>query len=105
MIARLSIYANVDLDLAQKVQEWADGDGAGLYDDIPGYRGSMTLLDRENARVVGIGFYASAGHAEEADALIAERTAGALSQLPAAERDALSSPPESFGLYEVVHRD
>ena len=43
------------------------------------------LLDREDARVVGIGFYASAGHAEEADAL--------------------SSPPESFGLYEVVHRD
>ena len=42
-------------------EEWIEGDGAGIYDDLPGYRGSMTLVDRENARVVGIGFYATAG--------------------------------------------
>ena len=105
MIARLSVYGNVDLDLADRVKEWFEGEGAGLYDDIPGYRGSMTLVDRENARIVGIGFYASAGHAAESDALIAERTAGALEQLGQAERDVLSAPPESVGLYEVVHRD
>jgi hypothetical protein len=29
----------------------------------------MTLVDRDNARLVGIGFYASAGHTKEADAL------------------------------------
>jgi hypothetical protein len=30
---------------------------------------SMTLVDRDNARLVGIGFYTSAGAAQEADAL------------------------------------
>ena len=30
----------------------------------------MTLVDRDNARLVGIGFYAGAGHAKEADALL-----------------------------------
>ena len=40
------------------------------FGELPGYRGSMTLVDRDNARLVGIGFYASAGHAKEADALL-----------------------------------
>ena len=105
MIARLSIYANVDLDLAQKVQEWADGDGAGLYDDIPGYRGSMTLLDRENARVVGIGFYASAGQANEADSLLSTMPDRVRAEVPEEIRPALDMRPESVGLYEIVHRD
>ena len=56
MIARLSIYANVDLDLADRLKTWMDGEGAGTFASLPGYRGSMTPVDRDNARIVGIGF-------------------------------------------------
>jgi hypothetical protein len=105
MIARLTTYANVDLDLADRVKAWMDGEGAGIFERLPGYRGSMTLVDREGARIVGIGFYASAGQAQEADAVLAELYAAGRDRVPASVRDALSMQPESVGLYEVVHRD
>ena len=72
MVARLSIYSNVDLDLADRLKAWIEGDGAGVFDRLPGYHGSMTLVDRENARVVGIGFYESPGHLTESEAVLAE---------------------------------
>jgi hypothetical protein len=59
-----SIYENVDLDLADQVGQWFEGLENGPFRDLPGYHGSMTLVDRDNARLVGIGFYASAGHAK-----------------------------------------
>ena len=105
MIARLSTYANVDLDLADRVKAWMDTDGAGIYDRIPGYRGSLTLVDRDNARIVGIGFYASAGQAAEAETLLAELHARGRDELPEALRGVLDQTPESVGLYEVAHRD
>jgi hypothetical protein len=70
MFARLTIYENVDLALADQVQHWMQGLDADPFSELPGYRGSMTLVDRDNARLVGIGFYASAGDAQEADALV-----------------------------------
>ena len=105
MIARLSTYANVDLDLADRLKAWMDADGAGIYDRIPGYRGSLTLVDRDNARIVGIGFYASPGLAAEAEAILAELHAEGRERLPAAIRGVLDQTPESVGLYEVAHRD
>jgi hypothetical protein len=105
MIARLSTYANVDLDLADRVKAWMDTDGAGLYSELPGYRGSMTLVDRDNARLVGIGFYDSAGEAAEAEAVLAELAARGREELPVEIRGALDQMPESIGLYEVAHRD
>jgi hypothetical protein len=105
MIARLSIYANVDLDMADRLGRWMEGAGAGTFDSLPGYRGSMTLVDRDNARVVGIGFYASAGHAREAEARIAELYAGGRDELPEDLRGAVDMRPESEGLYEVAQRD
>ena len=66
MFARLSIYENVDLDLADRVKEFMETLESDPFADLPGYRGSMTLVDRDNARLVGIGFYASAGEAQEA---------------------------------------
>jgi hypothetical protein len=68
LFARLSIYENVDLDLADQVQTWFEATDNDPFADLPGYRGSMTLVDSDNARVVGIGFYATAGQAQEADA-------------------------------------
>ena len=50
MFARLSIYENVDLDLADQVKQWMEGLETDPFRELPGYRGSMTLVDRDNAR-------------------------------------------------------
>src|SRR5262245_16669962 len=101
MVARLSVYENVDLDLAARLQRWMEAVEADPFADLPGYRGSMTLIDRDNARLVGIGFYASAGHADEAGALAEQ----ARTQMPEAVRPALDLEPDTVGVYEIVHRD
>lgn len=105
MFARLSIYENVDLDLADQVKQWVESSGTDPFGDLPGYRGSMTLIDRDNARLVGIGFYASAGQAQEADTLLTTMFNDARAQVPEPIRRALDMRPESVGLYEIVHRD
>jgi hypothetical protein len=105
MFARLSVYENVDLDLAAEVQQWFEAMENDPFGDLPGYRGSMTLIDRDNARLVGIGFYASAGQAQEADTLLGELYEQSRAQVPEAIRPALETRPESVGLYEIVHRD
>ena len=105
MIARLSIYANVDLEMADRLKTWMESDGASTFTSLPGYRGSMTLVDRDNARIVGIGFYDSAGDAREAEAQIAAISARGAAELPEDLRAAVAMRPESEGLYEVAHRD
>ena len=105
MFARVSIYENVDLDLADRIKQWVEGSGADPFGELPGYRGSMTLVDRDNARLVGIGFYASAGQAREADALLSAMSDPAGHEVPDDVRPALEMRPESVGLYDVVHRD
>ena len=105
MFARLTLYENVDLALADQVKQWLDGLDADPFGELPGYRGSMTLVDRDNARLVGIGFYASSGEAQEADALVGALYQQARPQVPEAIRPALDMQPDSVGLYEVVHRD
>ena len=105
MFARLSIYENVDLDLADRVKDWMESSGLDPFGGLPGYRGSMTLVDRDNARLVGIGFYASAGQAQEADAMLSTMPDSALAEVPEEIRPALDMRPESIALYEIVHRD
>ena len=105
MFARLSIYENVDLDLADQVKQWVESSRTDPFRELPGYRGSMTLIDRDNARLVGIGFYASAGQAQEADTLLTTVFDDARAQVPEPIRPALDMRPESVGLYEIVHRD
>jgi hypothetical protein len=103
--ARLSIYENVDLDLADRVKQWVESSGADPFGELPGYRGSMTLVDRDNARMIGVGFYASAGQAREADALLTTFPERVRDLVPDDIRPALDMHPESVGLYDVVHRD
>ena len=105
MFARLSIYENVDLDLADQVKQWVESLGTDPFGELPGYRGSMTLVDRDNARMVGIGFYASSGQAQEADALLKTMPERVRAEVPDDIRPALDMQPESVGLYDVVHRD
>ena len=105
MFARLSIYENVDLDLADQVKQWVEEAETDPFRELPGYRGSMTLVDRDNARLVGIGFYASADQAQEADTLLTTMFNDARAQVPEPIRPALDMRPASVGLYEIVHRD
>ena len=106
MFARLSIYENVDLDLADRVKQFMETLQTDPFGELPGYRGSMTLVDRDNARLVGIGFYASAGHAKEADALLTTTWYESVAhRLPDEIRPALEMRPDTVGLYEIVQRD
>jgi hypothetical protein len=105
MFARVSIYENVDLEMADRIKQWVEASGADPFGELPGYRGSMTLVDRDNARLVGIGFYASAGQAREADALLTTMPQRLGDRVPDDIRPALDMRPESIGLYDVVHRD
>ena len=75
------------------------------FGDLPGYRGSMTLVDPDNARLVGIGFYADAGQAKEADVLMSSVLERGIAEAPEAVRPAFEMRPDSVGLYEIVHRD
>ena len=104
MFARLSIYENVDLELADRVKEFMETLEADPFADLPGYRGSMTLVDRDNARLVGIGFYASAGQAQEAEMLLATMDDSLSAQVPETIQPAFDMQPDSVGLYEIVHR-
>ena len=75
------------------------------FGDLPGYRGSTTLVDGDNARLVGIGFYASAGQAREAEAMLSTMPDRVLDEVPEEVRPALEMQAESIGLYDIVHRD
>jgi hypothetical protein len=106
MFARLTVYENVDLDLADRVTQFIETLETDPFGELPGYRGSMTLVDRDNARLVGIGFYASAGHAKEADALLTTTWYESVAdQVPDTIRPALDMRPDTVGLYEIVQRD
>ena len=106
MFARLSIYENVDLDLADRLAQFMETLETDPFGELPGYRGSMTLVDRDNARLVGIGFYASSGQAQEADTLLtATWYAGVADKVPDTIRPALEMRPDTVGLYEIVQRD
>jgi hypothetical protein len=105
MFARLSIYENVDLELADQFKQWVEATETDPFRELPGYSGSMTLVDRENARLVGIGFYASAGQAQEADALLTTWPESVADQIPDTIRPALDMRPDTVGLYEIVQRD
>jgi len=105
MFARVSIYENVDLEMADRIKQWVEASGGDPFGELPGYRGSMTLVDHDNARLVGIGFYASAGQAREADVLLTAMPERVHDRVPADVRRALAMRPESVGLYDVVHRD
>jgi hypothetical protein len=104
MHARVTTYENVDLALFDEVQRWMESLTENPFAGLPGYAGSMTLVDRDNARLVGIGFYESAGHASEAEAILARMPERA-AEVPERIRPALATRPESIGLYEIAHRD
>jgi hypothetical protein len=102
MHARVTTYEDVDLDLVDRVGAFMAAQEQDPFAGLPGYRGSMTLVDRENARLIGIGFYESAGHAREAESMLATMPAQLAGQVPEDIRPALLDRPASVGLYEVA---
>jgi hypothetical protein len=104
MVARLTVYENADLELADRARQWMEALETDPFSELPGYQGSMTLVDRDNARLVGIGFYTSATHAREADALLPALYEQARAQVPAALAPMLEMRPDSADLYEIVQR-
>jgi hypothetical protein len=105
MFARLTVYHDIDLELADRAREWLEASAADPFRELPGYRGSMTLLDRGNARIVGLGFYASAADVHEAERRLPALFAAAAPQVPDDLRPMLDHRPATVGHYEVVHRD
>ena len=102
MHARVTTYEDVDLELVGRIQAFMETQQRDPFADLPGYRGSMTLVDSENARLVGIGFYESAGHAREAEAMLERMPEQLAGQVPEDIRPALEIRPDSVGLYEVA---
>ncbi len=63
MFARVAMYEQIDVENWEPVAKWFEEHGEELNRALAGYQGSMTLLDRENARMFGIGLYDTAGNA------------------------------------------
>jgi hypothetical protein len=105
MFARLTVYDDVDPELNDRARDWLQASGADPFRELPGYQGSMTLLDRDKARLIGIGFYASVADAHAAVRSLPAILEAAAPQLPDAIRPILDLQPISVELFELVHRD
>lgn len=99
MFARVASY-DIDLENWGRVEEWFNEHGEALNEQLAGYQGSMTLVDRENGRMVGIGFYDSADDARKVDAIMDQ---GAPEGMPEELQEILMRGTRtSRGVFEVV---
>lgn len=103
MFARIAMYEQVDVDNWEPVARWFEEHADELSQGLPGYLGAMTLLDREDARVVGIGLYDTAANARAVDAIMDQ---GAPSNMPEDLQEILRRGTRSYrGVFEVVQSD
>ena len=101
MFARVTIFDNLDLSLEREALEWASTEGVRISRALPGYQGLLTLVDRDERRLVGIGFYDSAESARQAEELLGQVLP---ESVPEDLRRAL--PMKSYaGVFEVIERD
>jgi len=103
---RVRTHRNVragDVDNWEPVARWFEEHADELSQGLPGYLGAMTLLDREDARVVGIGLYDTAANARAVDAIMDQ---GAPSNMPEDLQEILMRGTRSYrGAFEVVQSD
>ena len=104
MFARLTVYENVDLDLNDRLAAFMEGLAQDPFSDLPGYRGSMTLLDRGSSRLIGIGLYDDEDQARAVDAAMANPSQETIDALPDDLRGVLDFQPRTVAYYEVVAR-
>jgi hypothetical protein len=104
MHARLTVYENVDLDLNDRLTAFMEGLDGDPFSDLPGYRGSMTLLDRGSARLIGIGLYDDEDQARAVDSAMANPPQEMIDALPEDLHGVLDLEPDTVAYYEVVAR-
>jgi|GEM_PF-5612909 len=104
MFARAAVYEEVDLGMVDALREWVEDEGVRISRErLPGYLGSVTLLDRGARRMVGLGLYADRTGAEEADRMM---RAGPPEGIPSELREAMRrSVVAVAGVFEVVASD
>ncbi len=103
MFARVAMYEQIDVENWEPVANWFREHGEELNQRLPGYQGSMTLLDRENARGFGIGLYDTAANAHEVDAVMDQ---GPPSEMPQELQEILMRGTRAHrGVYEIVQGD
>jgi hypothetical protein len=99
MFARVASY-EIDLENFGPVAEWFNQHGEALNQQLAGYLGSMTLIDRDNSTMIGIGVYDSEDNARKVDAVMDQR---APEEMPDDLREILMRGTRtSRGVYEVV---
>ena len=104
MHARLTVFENVDLDMHDRLAAFMEGLDEDPFSDLPGYRGSMTLLDRGSARLIGIGLYDDEDKARAVDAAMANPPQEMIDALPEDLHGVLDHAPETVAYYEVIAR-
>lgn len=104
MHARLPVYENGDLDLNDRLTEFMKGLDGDPFSDLPGYRGSMTLLDRGHAQLIGIGLYDDEDQARAVDAVMDSPPPEMIDALPDDLKGVLDMQPETVAYYEVIGR-
>ena len=98
MFARVASY-EIDIETWGPVAEWFDEHGEALNQQLPGYEGSMTLVDREQGQMIGIGLYDTEDNARAVDATMDQ---GAPEGMPEDLREILMRGTRtSRGVYEV----
>ncbi len=100
MFARLAMYEQIDAENWERVAKWFEQHGEELNQRLAGYLGSITLLDRENARVVGVGLYDTEANARAVDALMQK---GPPAEMPEDLQEILARGTTAHAhVYEVV---
>lgn len=103
MFARVAMYEQIDVKNWEPVATWFQEHGEELNRQLAGYQGSMTLLDRENDRLIGIGLYDAEADARDADTVMDQ---GPPSGMPEDLQEILMRGSRSHnGVYEVLLRD
>ena len=103
MFARVAVYEQIDVEGWEPVSKWFKEHADELNRGLAGYQGSMTLLDRENARLVGIGLYDTAANAHEVDEVMDQ---GPPKGMPQELQDVLARGTRTQrGVYEVMEAD
>ena len=104
MFARVTTYEGIDAGLFSRMEQWLAEQERSPWDQLPGYRGAMTLLDRATGRLVGIGLYDSEANVREADALLRAMAANPPAEAPAG-LEVLISKLTTVDIYEVVQSE
>ena len=97
------MYEQIDVEGWEPVATWFEEHSDELNRQLAGYQGSMTLLDRENAQMYGIGLYDTAANARKVDAIMDQ---GPPPQMPPELQEILMRGTRPHrGVYEVVQSD